>query len=198
MGHIYIFTFPHGKQYVGFTKDPYQRFKEHKSAAKRGKNYPLYCAIRKYGWENVKKEVVMSHPDAEWVKTTWEPAFIKVLDTQATGYNLTAGGEGVLDPSPEVRRKMGDPKRGKPAWNRGKKMTDDQLVNMRANQPDRSGTKNPAARRVGLVDIRTGHLYTFDLLKEAAEFVGRSLGTLSGGIKAGSTIAKHYKAMYLS
>ena len=55
---IYKITSPSGKSYVGRTNNFGVRMSEHKSQAyneKRNRmHYPLYKAVRKYGWENLK------------------------------------------------------------------------------------------------------------------------------------------------
>jgi group I intron endonuclease len=73
----------------------------------------LYFAVRKYGQENFKIEPLLI------VKTKEEMDFheirlIREMGTKApNGYNLTDGGEGVLNPSEESRRKMSDSHKGK-------------------------------------------------------------------------------------
>jgi group I intron endonuclease len=55
---IYKITSPSGKNYVGRTMGFSHRMVEHKSLAFNETtdkyNYPLYRAIRKYGWDNMK------------------------------------------------------------------------------------------------------------------------------------------------
>jgi predicted GIY-YIG superfamily endonuclease len=45
--------------YVGITHDFEQRMFAHKSCAKTGKKQTLYKAIRKYGWDNLIKEIIL-------------------------------------------------------------------------------------------------------------------------------------------
>ena len=116
---IYIFTFPNGKRYVGKTNDVEGRWKGHKKAAERlaklkariergetlsekeneffnRMDLPVYRAIIKYGWENIKKEYFSGYTEkGAFAK---ERFLIKKLKTHVTkgkrGYNLTDGGEG--------------------------------------------------------------------------------------------------------
>ena len=60
---VYLFTFPNGKQYCGFTSQ---------SLSKRwnnGNGYqkcPLvWRAIQKYGWENITKTIIFSSENKE-------------------------------------------------------------------------------------------------------------------------------------
>ena len=83
-----------GKFYIGVTKSKY-RFSQHISRANgENKNKPLYNAIRKYGEENFKYDVIESGKD---YKNGWkirEPYYIKKLKPY---YNLTSGGDGIRD-----------------------------------------------------------------------------------------------------
>lgn len=62
---IYKFTFPNGGIYIGETINIFNRFRRHwyNSSKKKYKeyNYPINRAIRKYGWENVKKEILVTN-----------------------------------------------------------------------------------------------------------------------------------------
>jgi hypothetical protein len=51
---LYRLTFPDGKVYIGVTGNPQQRW------AARYKGTPCGEAISKFGWENVKKEIIIS------------------------------------------------------------------------------------------------------------------------------------------
>ena len=67
--YLYRLTFPNGKCYIGVTVNVDKRFRRHKYLARtsRGlKNIPLYNAIRKYGWSNVHKEVLLTG-EPSWV-----------------------------------------------------------------------------------------------------------------------------------
>lgn len=89
---IYLFTFPNGKQYCGYTsRDPKKRW------GTTGHNYDkcpaVHNAIEHYGWENIKKEVIFT-------STNQNEAFAKEIEIIATldlqnpdkGYNLDKGG----------------------------------------------------------------------------------------------------------
>lgn len=91
---IYKLIFPSGKVYIGKSKDIEERWKTHPQDARRNKSH-LANAIRKYGWENIRKEVVevldnlaqLDEREIHWI------AFFEATNP-SKGYNLTAGGTG--------------------------------------------------------------------------------------------------------
>ena len=86
-----------GKMYVGKT---IKKLRERKSAHKHeasncNDNRYFHKAIRKYGFENFKWEVI-DYALSEEISFNMEKYYIKKLKTKAPiGYNLTDGGEGV-------------------------------------------------------------------------------------------------------
>lgn len=88
---IYLFTFPNGKQYCGYTsKQPSRRWDNGNGY----KECPLvYKAIQKYGWENVKKEIIFTtHDQQEALQYEKNTIKEKQLTNQDFGYNLDEGG----------------------------------------------------------------------------------------------------------
>ncbi len=88
-----------GLGYVGATKNFKLRMKQHHYS--KASTY-LAKAIRKYGWENFKKEILEICP--EEVANERETYWIKELGTKhPNGYNMTFGGEHpTFSRSPEV------------------------------------------------------------------------------------------------
>ena len=104
---IYKLTSPSGKIYIGRTNDFYDRMKDHKSKAKKGIDFPIYRAVRKYGWDNFIKEIIAAAP-TEPDAIILEGLLIKKYDTVRKGYNatyVTTGGGDVLLGQPEKRKK---------------------------------------------------------------------------------------------
>lgn len=100
-----------GKQYVG--KGTGQRAWEH--VTKPNRSGLLGRAIQKHGLGNFRLDLVEGCLSAEQayaleIKTVTETGCIF-----PHGYNLTNGGEGVLNPSSETREKLAANKRGKPS-----------------------------------------------------------------------------------
>jgi hypothetical protein len=91
---IYLFTFPNGKQYVGQTVGTFEsRASTHKSKAFSGDTgcRLLSNAIKKYGWESIKKEILVFCDDN--TLDDYETKYIHIYDTMApNGYNLITGG----------------------------------------------------------------------------------------------------------
>ena len=98
---IYCYTNTvNGKRYVGQTKDFNRRHKQHikQSHNKNNKynyNYPFHCAIRKYGIENFKVEILKENLSAQCLLNFWECYYIDKYNSLAKnkkGYNVASGG----------------------------------------------------------------------------------------------------------
>jgi group I intron endonuclease len=97
-----------GKVYVGQTKSPPKRKATHFYNARRGIARPLYAAIRKYGVENFSFEVLEECIDE--VVNDREQHWVAHFDSfnPEKGYNLTNGGNQLLEFSEEVVQRMRD------------------------------------------------------------------------------------------
>lgn len=113
MYYIYCHTFPNGKRYIGITRtSPERRWG-------KGRNYstcPLMNrAIQKYGWENIKHEIIdtaESREDAEAKERHYIWLFMS--DQPDHGYNVLPGGDVADNPlTDEIRYKLGNGQRGK-------------------------------------------------------------------------------------
>lgn len=105
---VYLLKFPNEKCYVGVSRDPVNRLKDHWYRAKRGENMALGNALLKHGEPIIQILYEVS---------SYEEAFdleIKEISNRETiapkGYNMTKGGEGVVGLPEELRRK-GEEKR---------------------------------------------------------------------------------------
>lgn len=91
MYSIYRFTFPNGKYYFGMTSQkPHRRWQNGEGY----KKCPLvYSAISKYGWENIKKDILFTF-DSQEEALQKEKELIKYYNTTnpMNGYNLHEGG----------------------------------------------------------------------------------------------------------
>ena len=85
---IYLFEFPNGKFYVGRTDDYEGRLASHKYQSTKKKRHQLYWAIRKYGWDSIKKNIIDKASSLEEL-IALEYANIVKYDSIRNGYNLT-------------------------------------------------------------------------------------------------------------
>lgn len=94
MGCIYKITNTvNGKLYVGYTTRPFnERMSRHKNDDVKH-NTLLGRAIKKYGWNNFKCEIIIEESDREKLLEL-ERYYIRLLNSKKpNGYNLTIGGE---------------------------------------------------------------------------------------------------------
>jgi group I intron endonuclease len=98
MGCLYRLTSPSGKAYIGITsKTADERWSVHQMRVREGRSQAIQKAIRKYGAENFKVETLVIADDWQYLCDLERKAIIAFGTRAPTGYNLTAGGEGVLD-----------------------------------------------------------------------------------------------------
>jgi group I intron endonuclease len=110
IGYIYSFTFPNSKQYIGQTIRPYlERWRQHKKVSKMpsAKEYDhlMYRAIRKYGWDNILKDVICSC-NIEQINDLEILYIAKMKTLSPDEYNMTTGGSQNMIMSKESRTKM--------------------------------------------------------------------------------------------
>lgn len=119
-----------GKCYIGQTiKTLKKRINEHKQNIKLNR-YPiviLYKAIKKYGWDNFKWEVI-KECDSREILNIMETFMIIVYKTHMSenGYNMTWGGDGIngYNHSDETKRKISCANKGNKFW-LGKRHSDE-------------------------------------------------------------------------
>lgn len=109
---VYIHIFPNGKRYVGVTQQ---------KLIYRWGNGSGYAgtvvgrAIKKYGWENIKHEIMFENLSREMAFEK-EILLIKLYNTNNIkyGYNITSGGMGShgLSVSKETRKKLSNSNKG--------------------------------------------------------------------------------------
>lgn len=108
---IYKLIFPNNKIYIGQTNDFKRRMNQYKNLKENYSNKYLYNSIIKYGWNNVKKEILFT-TTKEYINNA-EQYFIIRYNSKfenGNGYNLTDGGEKDYSVSEETKKKMRKPK----------------------------------------------------------------------------------------
>lgn len=82
-----------GKMYIGVTKDPEKRKRQHfHSYPTKGKNYPIRHALKKYGKDNFSFEIICIGSE-DYIYDLEKKAII-AYGTIRNGYNVAAGGKG--------------------------------------------------------------------------------------------------------
>lgn len=94
MFYVYKYTSPSGKFYFGITDCKKRRSDEHKKKQNGAKddNTKFANAIRKYGYDNFKYEILDEVPTLEEAKFK-EINYIFEFDSIESGYNMTPGGD---------------------------------------------------------------------------------------------------------
>lgn len=98
---IYMYQFPNGKKYIGKT----ERTMSRRQGGSKFKGYEkctlVYRAMQKYGFENIKQEILFKGQMEDEEATRLEQTCILLFKTNVYrfntpeyGYNLTDGGEG--------------------------------------------------------------------------------------------------------
>lgn len=113
---VYKHTAPNGKVYIGITSQKPEKRWDNGNGYKQNKHF--YSAIRKYGWENFKHEIICQAPMSAAQAGAIEKSFIALYDSTHPdkGYNISIGGEyGALGihHSAEARAKMSKAHKGK-------------------------------------------------------------------------------------
>ena len=125
--YIYCITnLINGKKYVGKCHR-----KPEKTKSYYGSGNLIKLAIKKYGKENFKKEIIEQNLNVDNIYET-EQYWIKEMNCKSPiGYNLCDGGKGMMNPSDETRKKMSESRKGKYCgkrhWNYGGQMTEETI-----------------------------------------------------------------------
>jgi len=103
---VYLHTTPCGKRYVGITgqKEPRKRWD---SGYGYRNNEHFFRAIKKYGWQNIRHEVLLdglSETEAVELEKTYIAQYQS--DNPQYGYNKTSGGEAGKEMSFETKQKI--------------------------------------------------------------------------------------------
>ncbi len=160
---LYIHTTPNNKKYIGITS---------RSLSKRwrkGNGYIgcslFYNAIIKYGWDNIKHEILFDGlTETEAKKLEIELITKHRTNDRKYGYNITSGGDGSLgrEVTKETREKMSK------SWTTDKREKMSSIHSGKGNPM--YGTLSPSRRKVEC--ITTGEV--FDSISKASKKYNRS------------------------
>lgn len=182
---VYKHTTPSGKVYIGITsRVPKYRWNKGNGYTS---NKHFVNAIKKYGWENIKHEILFTD-------LTKEEAEAKEIELIAFynsanpdfGYNRSLGGNVVSD---ETRKRLSVARKGKrkgiPSWAKGKHFTEEHRQKISASNKNKPKSKahckrlsevklgkytsgaNPDAKRIEMYDLDGEYIHTYDCIKDA-------------------------------
>lgn len=203
---VYRHTAPNGKVYIGITcRKPQERWGVAGNGYKSNKHF--YSAIQKYGWDNIKHEILYDGITAEQAEN-YEKWFIFVHDSsnRKFGYNNTLGGEhGKMSAHTiEEDRKRGKTLIGEKNPFYGKKhseRTRQHLSAVRLNNPNRfelsksAGLKAKEVTRkeVSQYNVSGKYIASYESCSDAALFV---CGNKNGGNHIGAVCNGNRKTAY--
>jgi group I intron endonuclease len=197
IGTIYKLTSPSGKIYIGQTTNLKDRKRCLYNPNKYYSGHKLDNAIRKYGIENFKYEIVIQIIDADKIKLRekldeLEIFYIKKYNSYKDGYNMTLGGSGSTGcfQTEESRKLISEKAKGRKGSMLGKHLTEEQKKKLSDFAKTRTGDRNPffgkshsdeAKKRIGTansipiiqLDLDGNILNEFPSAKEAARNLGK-------------------------
>lgn len=118
--YLYKLTFPNDKVYIGQTVNFKKRMNGHKNDSSNqnrlNRNCQVNNAIRKYGWDNIKKEILLTCNELEIDEK--EREYIKLFNSidRGFGYNRESGGNLKKIVSPESKKLISNSRSGKAQW----------------------------------------------------------------------------------
>ncbi len=183
---LYLHTVPNGKRYYGITmQKPKKRWNNGKGYLN---NQYFTNAINKYGWDNIKHEVLLvgltKHEAQEL-----EKYMIQWYDTanRKYGYNLSTGGEGGngCNHTEETKRKLSEKMKGKQfsekhkqkisEAHKGKYHTEESKQKIsEANKGKYCGKNHPRAKLI--ICLTTKHIFL--TAKDGAHFYNTDNSTI--------------------
>lgn len=226
-----MYTFPNKKRYIGKTK---------RSLARRqGKDWEhyknsrlLWNAIQKYGIDNIETDILFEGMITDDEANELEVHYIEAYKTNANkykhpcyGYNLTAGGEGVVDwePTPERReflqkqmyelsqkrrgvkfteehkKKLSDARKGRTFGPRSEETKRKiSIANSRENMTEETKQRRKMAGRkpVMATNKKTGDSLWFDSATATAEYFGVAISVVCRWINGTRNPSNNYKFEY--
>lgn len=187
VGIYSITNIKNNKKYIGYSIDIKRRWQTHKRDLKNNKheNEHLQNAYNLYGESNFIYEIVelCSIDEIKEREMYW----IKHYDSKKNGYNMSDGGDGILNPTKDVREKISKKLKGKnngmygvplPIEKRGmlgKHHTAEARRIMSEKSKLRTGKNANRARKV---QASTGEI--FDVMLDAIKWAGLKDGSSIG------------------
>jgi group I intron endonuclease len=136
MHYIYLITnLISGKIYIGQTKDPNRRWRDHQTASrKKEKNQIISKAMNKYGCQNFIFDIIATCKNQEDADAVEEVIILQYNSRDLSiGYNLKAGGSSSKHSESSIK-KISQSSIGKPGTNTGKKFSDEWRIKISKSQ----------------------------------------------------------------
>lgn len=182
---VYMHTTPSGKIYIGITR---QLVKKRWGNGNRYSTQYFSRAIKKYGWENIKHEVLFENLTEKEAKQK-EMELIKKYksNNKDYGYNITAGGDTIseLGFTKEHREKISKALKGNIPWNKGKKLSQKQIQRIKETR-----------KRKKVLCISNGQLY--NSVKEAGDTLNINVKYISSVCRHKTKTTRGLRFMYVS
>jgi predicted GIY-YIG superfamily endonuclease len=180
MNYIYCLSHPITDEtvYIGKTKDPIKRFKDH---CRKEKNYYKTNLSK---WKNLLfieglKPVLTVIDENENDIDYWEKYYISLFKSWGINLlNMTEGGDGLQNPSEETRKKIGEK-------SKGRKMSD------KTKQAIFKATYN-CGKKILCYDINKNFIGIFNNARRAEEILGISYKNISDILNCGMHFHKNY------
>ena len=145
---VYKHTSPNGKIYIGITlRKPIYRWNNGKGYLKQ---VYFYNAILKYGWENIKHEILFENLTKEEAEQK-EIELIRFYKSnqRAYGYNIANGGRTRGSVSEETKLKLSEMYKGKPSNRKGCKLSKETKEKISRNTRGKKLTEE-TKQRIGI------------------------------------------------
>lgn len=147
-GLIYKAVCPNGKYYIGQTVQSFsERIRCHKKDSFRRKDIKFYRALRKYGFDNFKWEIIEDNIPQEFLNIK-ECEYIQIFDSYKNGYNSTLGGDFQPMNNPLIVEKVANFNRGRKRSAETRKKISESKMGMHAGENNpmfgKRGEKHPS------------------------------------------------------
>ena len=126
---VYKHTSPNGKVYIGITSQGVEQRWGYNGYGYYGQ--PFFSAILKYGWDNIKHEILYTNLTKEEAEEK-EIELIKQYNSNKShcGYNADNGGFSVGRCGEQTKRKISEATKGRIPWNKGIPRTEEEKRKM--------------------------------------------------------------------
>lgn len=178
-GYIYKLISPSEKCYIGQTVNPKRRFSEYRTFHHCQNQRKLFNALKKYGWENFKEEILEVIEEESLLSlkdslNSREVYYIKLYDSISCGYNICEGGNqyrlGVKETEEQKQRKRN-------SWTKEKRKRQSERFKGK-NNPRYGVSTKVYSKKINQYDKTGKYIKTW----EGAIYVEKTLGFKASNI----------------